>query len=113
MNPRIGSGLKHSRRLLVEKAVEELRKLTDGTRRRSRKPSPERNRETGFWEWTPAADVDGGAFFGKPQERKLNRRHKRKFNGQTMKASGRKAQKGRRWLSQASTKSVGTPADGR
>jgi len=45
VDPEIVSGLKQTRKQSEEKAVEEVRNLKDGTRRRLRKPSSERNRK--------------------------------------------------------------------
>jgi len=97
VNPRIGSGLKYIRRLQEEKAVEQVQNLKDGTRRSTRNASSEGNRETGDREVDSCSTNDGGAIFGKPQERQLS---ESSFNGRTTKASGKTARKDRGWLSQ-------------
>lgn len=74
LNPRIGSGLKQSRRLLEEKAVEGLRKPRGGTRRGTSQAFFQRepgNRGLGV---DSSSVVRWRGIFGKPQERKLNPR---------------------------------------
>jgi len=54
VNPRIGSGLRHIRRLLEEKAVEPVRNRRDGTRKGARNVIPEGTWATRDPERTPA-----------------------------------------------------------
>lgn len=97
MNPRIGSGLKYIRRLLVEKAVEQVKNLKGGTKEGFRKAFLEGDRATGDREWTPAVSIrwrgDIWKTPGEAVERAIVRR-------QRYESVGKDGVKGRGWISQ-------------
>ena len=97
MNPRIGSGLKYIRRLLVEKAVEPVQNRKDGTKEGARNALSRRtpgNRGPGVD--SSSFDTMEGRYLETPGEAVEGVILQR----QRYESVGKDGVKGRRWLSQ-------------
>ena len=110
MNPRIGSGLKHIRRLLEEKAVEPVRNRRDGTRNGARNVLPEGTWETRDRERTPAErKTMEGRLWKTPREAVEDGSLRRQRYESVRKAGA----EGQRVDLAGNQRSVGTPVRGR